>query len=63
MREHRINMVWRDKCADKLVPLNKCRRASLFMPWACADERLEYEKCEYLEYKKRVALAKEARSA
>ena len=36
-----------------------CRRASLFVPWKCEHERHEYEKCEYKDYKRRVALAQQ----
>ncbi|KAL6769729.1 NUOB18 [Auxenochlorella protothecoides x Auxenochlorella symbiontica] len=61
MRVARIDMAFRDRCADKLVPLNKCRRASFFLPWKCEEERHAYEKCEYLEYKLRVAKASAAR--
>ena len=37
-----------------LIPLNECRRASYFLPWACKHERHAYEACEYKEYVKRV---------
>lgn len=57
MRRNKVDMAFRDQCVDKLVTLNKCRRASFFLPWKCEHERHEHEKCEYIEYKKRVALA------
>lgn len=49
LRQERVPLEWRDYCAHKLIPLNKCRRATLFMPWKCQDERHDYEKCQYLE--------------
>ena len=56
-----LDMVYRDFCADLLIPLNECRRKSLYLPWKCEEERHAYEKCQYLDYKRRVQLAKEAR--
>lgn len=53
----RLPQEWRDYCAHLLVPLNECRREHAFMPWACSHERHVYEKCEYKEFKRRVALA------
>lgn len=38
---------WRDFCAHKLIPLNKCRRKNFYMPFRCEDERHDYEKCQY----------------
>ncbi|KAI7845793.1 hypothetical protein COHA_000705 [Chlorella ohadii] len=55
-----VDMVWRDFCAHVLIKLNDCRRKSLYVPWKCEHERHEYEKCQYKDYKKRVAAAKEA---
>lgn len=40
---------YRDSCAHLLIPLNKCRRATSYMPWECSHERHIYEKCQYLE--------------
>lgn len=40
---------FRDSCAHLLIPLNKCRRATSYMPWECSHERHIYEKCQYLE--------------
>jgi len=54
MDDARLPLHFRDYCAHKLIPLNECRRATLFMPWKCEHERHVYEKCNYLEYKKRV---------
>lgn len=51
----RVDLASRDFCAHLLVPLNECRRKSLYMPWACGAQRHAYEKCEYFEYKRRVA--------
>lgn len=51
----RVDLASRDFCAHLLVPLNECRRKSLYMPWSCGAQRHAYEKCEYFEYKRRVA--------
>lgn len=39
----------RDACAHLLVPLNRCRRENLYMPFMCHDERHGYEACLYKE--------------
>lgn len=52
----RVDLASRDFCAHLLVPLNECRRKSLYMPWSCGAQRHAYEKCEYFEYKRRVAV-------
>ena len=51
----RVELASRDHCAHLLIPLNECRRKSLYMPWACGDARHAYEKCLYVDYKRRVA--------
>lgn len=48
---------WRDHCAHMLIGLNKCRRATMWMPWKCEHERHEYEKCQYEEWKLRCEAA------
>eukprot|EP00741_Cyanophora_paradoxa_P004679 tig00000823_g4541.t1 len=50
MVDARVEIAFRDYCAHLLVPLNKCREATLWMPWKCTDERHAYEKCQYEEY-------------
>ena len=49
MREARLPISMRDYCAHLLIPLNKCRQNTMYLPWKCAHERHEYEKCEYVE--------------
>lgn len=63
MAAARIPIAYRDACAHLLIPLNKCRRKTFYMPWECEHERHTYEKCQYLEYKKRSKDAKEAAAA
>ncbi|CDF40734.1 unnamed protein product [Chondrus crispus] len=55
MMEARIPNHWRDFCAHKLIPLNKCRRKNFFLPFRCEEERHEYEKCQHDQYMRRVA--------
>jgi NADH dehydrogenase (ubiquinone) 1 beta subcomplex subunit 7 len=59
MKEHRLPIAYRDECAGLLIPLNDCRKKTYGLPWKCEDERHSYEKCEYLEYKKRMAELKQ----
>lgn len=51
-----IPYAFRDYCVHLLIPLNECRRQGLYMPWKCKHERHEYEKCQYKEFKRRVAI-------
>ncbi|KAH0612529.1 uncharacterized protein LAJ45_00246 [Morchella importuna] len=55
MADARLPIAYRDKCAHLLVPLNRCRYDTYYMPWKCEDERHSYEKCQYIEFKRRVA--------
>ncbi|KAI9162954.1 NADH dehydrogenase [ubiquinone] 1 beta subcomplex subunit 7 [Paramyrothecium foliicola] len=63
MRDARLPLPYRDSCAHLLIPLNKCRRDTWYAPWKCVDERHSYEKCQYDEFKKRVAKMDELREA
>lgn len=50
MKDARIDPAWRDYCAHLLIPLNKCRHETYYLPWKCNHERHEYERCQYGEY-------------
>ncbi|KAH8706356.1 NADH-ubiquinone oxidoreductase B18 subunit [Ilyonectria robusta] len=68
MRDARLPIAYRDSCAHLLIPLNKCRRDTWYAPWKCTprdgqDERHGYEKCQYVEFKKRVAKMDELRES
>ncbi|KAF4120080.1 NADH dehydrogenase (ubiquinone) 1 beta subcomplex subunit 7 [Geosmithia morbida] len=63
MSEARLPLAYRDSCANLLIPLNKCRRDTWYAPWKCGDERHSYEKCQYDEFKKRVAKMDELRES
>ena len=54
MARAKLSLGYRDYCAHLLIPLNECRRASLYAPWKCGHERHVYEKCQYMEYMRRV---------
>eukprot|EP00891_Asterochloris_glomerata_P009733 jgi/Astpho2/9733/gw1.00149.205.1_t len=54
MNNAKLEIGYRDFCAHLLIPLNACRRKEMYLPWKCEHERHAYEKCEYLEYKRRV---------
>jgi hypothetical protein len=49
MKAARLPLSFRDYCSHLLIPLNKCRRETMYMPWKCSDERHSYEKCQYVE--------------
>ena len=53
MADNLVPMHVRDYCAHVLIPLNKCRRANLYLPWACHDELHSYEICMFKEYERR----------
>jgi len=55
-----IPLGWRDKCSKLLIPLNKCRQATLYAPWQCADERHTYERCQYDDMMNRMKQAQKA---
>ncbi|WFD31751.1 hypothetical protein MSPP1_002790 [Malassezia sp. CBS 17886] len=40
---NRLPLGYRDSCSALLIPLNKCRRQTLYAPWKCEDERHTYE--------------------
>ncbi|KAI4241702.1 MAG: hypothetical protein LQ352_007394 [Teloschistes flavicans] len=63
MSEARLPIQYRDSCANLLIPLNRCRFETYYLPWKCEDERHSYEKCQYEEFKKRVAKMDEIRAA
>ncbi|KAK3178478.1 hypothetical protein OEA41_000614 [Lepraria neglecta] len=63
MSEARLPLAYRDSCAHLLIPLNRCRFEEYYLPWKCVDERHSYEKCQYDEFKKRVAKMDELRAA
>ncbi|CEP20830.1 unnamed protein product [Cyberlindnera jadinii] len=53
-KKYGIPLEYRDRCARLLVPLKKCRKENLYMPWTCQEERHSYEKCQYEDFKRRV---------
>ncbi|KAJ1642291.1 hypothetical protein LPJ64_005856 [Coemansia asiatica] len=53
MAEARLPLRYRDYCAHLLIPLNKCRHRSMYLPWKCEEERHAYEKCEYEDFMRR----------
>ncbi|CCF48740.1 hypothetical protein NDA11_001183 [Ustilago hordei] len=49
----RLPLGYRDQCSALLIPLNKCRKQTLYAPWKCEDERHIYEKCQYDDFIRR----------
>lgn len=57
-----IPYVLRDYCAHKYIPFIVCRyKKGASPPSLCAHEKHDYVKCEYREFKRRVAIAVEER--
>lgn len=54
MQKAKIKLESRDHCAHLLIPLNQCRRKTMYLPWKCVDERHGYEACEYELFLERV---------
>lgn len=44
----------RDFCSHILLELNQCRKESFSLPWKCGELRHEYERCQYVEYLRRL---------
>ncbi|TAQ86022.1 hypothetical protein B7494_g5651 [Chlorociboria aeruginascens] len=63
MSEAQLPLAYRDSCANLLIPLNRCRYEEYYLPWKCETERHSYEKCQYEEFKLRVAKMDELRKA
>lgn len=49
MNDAKLDLAFRDYCAHMLIPLNKCRRSTFYLPWQCEQERHSYEKCQHDE--------------
>ncbi|KAF7360795.1 NADH dehydrogenase [ubiquinone] 1 beta subcomplex subunit 7 [Mycena venus] len=63
LKAHRVPVQWRDGCSALIIPLNVCRRKSLYMPWECDHERHAYEKCQYDDYLRRMKEAAKLKAA
>ncbi|KAI7930410.1 hypothetical protein M0657_000876 [Pyricularia oryzae] len=63
MRDAMLPLAYRDNCANLLIPLNRCRKDTYYLPWKCENERHSYEKCQYDEFKLRVKKMDELREA
>lgn len=57
MKAARVPLLFRDYCAHILIPLNDCRVKTWYAMWKCQELRHAYEKCQYDEYQRRVAIA------
>ncbi|KAJ7445225.1 B18 subunit of NADH:ubiquinone oxidoreductase [Mycena galericulata] len=63
LKAHRVPVQWRDGCSALVIPLNICRKKSLYMPWECDHERHAYEKCQYDDYLRRMKEAQKLKLA
>lgn len=39
MREAKLPIAYRDSCANLLIPLNRCRAETYYLPWKCSVRR------------------------
>lgn len=39
MRDAKLPMAYRDGCANLLIPLNRCRFETYYLPWKCEVRR------------------------
>ncbi|KAJ2753213.1 hypothetical protein GGI19_003290 [Coemansia pectinata] len=63
MAEARLPLRYRDYCAHMLIPLNKCRHKTMYLPWKCEEERHAYEKCEYEDFMRRSKMLAQIKSS
>ncbi|KAJ2058168.1 hypothetical protein GGI17_005211 [Coemansia sp. S146] len=63
MAEARLPLRYRDYCAHMLIPLNKCRHKTMYLPWKCEEERHAYEKCEYDDFMRRSKMLAQIKSS
>ncbi|EIW81981.1 hypothetical protein CONPUDRAFT_122469 [Coniophora puteana RWD-64-598 SS2] len=47
LKDNKVPIAWRDQCSALLIPLNTCRKQTMYLPWECNNERHTYEKCVY----------------
>jgi len=44
MRDAKLPLAYRDSCANLLIPLNRCRFETYYMPWKCEVRLTVYSK-------------------
>ena len=49
LERENIPLEGRDYCAHILVPLQRCRHESFYLPWKCKQERHLYDRCQFIE--------------
>jgi len=62
MSDAKLPIAYRDRCANLLIPLNRCRFETMYLPWKCENERHSYERCQYDEFIKRVKKMEELKA-
>jgi NADH dehydrogenase (ubiquinone) 1 beta subcomplex subunit 7 len=63
LKKHRIPLGLRDSCAHLLIPLDECRRETLFNPDRCTHQRHTYEECQFIAWSQRVEDKKQMKAA
>ncbi|KAF9475711.1 hypothetical protein BDN70DRAFT_883418 [Pholiota conissans] len=64
LKANRVPIAWRDGCSALLIPLNICRKKTMYKSWECDHDRHVYEKCQYDDYVRRMKeLSKQKREA
>lgn len=41
MSEAKLPLAYRDSCANLLIPLNRCRYETYYLPWKCEVSAME----------------------
>jgi hypothetical protein len=41
MREAKLPLAYRDSCANLLIPLNRCRSDTYYLPWKCGVRQIQ----------------------
>ena len=63
LKKHKIPLGLRDNCAHLLIPLDECRRETLFNPDRCGHQRHTYEECQFIAWSRRVEAKKQMKEA
>jgi len=60
LKRQQVPLYARDNCAHLLVPLNICRKETLYAPWKCTHQRHIYEECQFIAWERRCEAKKKA---
>uniref|UniRef100_A0A7S4MPP9 NADH dehydrogenase [ubiquinone] 1 beta subcomplex subunit 7 n=1 Tax=Vannella robusta TaxID=1487602 RepID=A0A7S4MPP9_9EUKA len=58
MAKEQLPFEGRDYCAHILIPLQRCRHETFYLPWKCVHERHLYGRCQFIESLRRINFEK-----